>query len=326
MATSATSIFMGRGSILGLALETTYDTAVNPTVALKVISATVLVERPQIPRPHLHGGVGNVAEGYFDERQDVTIDCEVELGYDSMLLLLRAAMGPAPSTTGAGPYVHPLLLGSELPSLTLRLHKGTATGSLTGRYMQISGAIINTATITITAGALPRMSFQAFGKSFTSGDQGSLTVKDTTPVLYHQAGNLSWNSGTYDCNAFTLSINNGIARRRNVGGLSTLYPHPSTQREIICSIGRDHVDDDFLVAVLAATESDLAVTFTGASPNVMEIVVHKARLNGTDSFAVSEGGFGAIGRTFDFIPRNDRSGTDYGLEVTVTNGNASYLT
>lgn len=326
MATSATSIFVGRGSVLGFAKETTINTPVNPTVAVKIISATVLVERPQIPRPHLHGGVGGVAEGYFAERQDVTLDCEVELGYDSIGAFLHGAMGAVPSTTGSGPYVHPFLLASELPSFTFRIHKGSATGALTARYMQISGAFINTATISITAGALPRLRFQAFGISFTSGDQGSLTVKDTTPVLYHQAGNLSWNSGTYDCNSFELLINNAIERRRNVGSLETLQPHPSALREIRLTLGRDHVDDDFLVAVLAETESDLSVTFTGSSPNALEIVVHKARLNGTDSFAVSEGGFGAIGRTFDFVPRNDRSGTDYGLEITVTNGNASYLT
>lgn len=326
MSVSTTDIFLGYGSIVGLALESTYNTPATISQWLKVISLKIREEYPQTPRPHLHAGTGRVANNYYTESHDVTVSLEVEMGYDAIGLLLRSAMGPAPSSTGAGPYAHPFLLGNTLPSLTIRGYTGTATGALTARYVEAAGCVCNSMTMSVQAGGVARLKLELFGKSITRGNQATPTVTETTPVLYHQVGTVGWNSGTYDGNSIELSVNNGLARRRNLGALTTAYPHPSSLRDISVKLTRDHVDGDLLAALTAVTESDLTFAAAGTGNNGLTLTLHSARVVSPAEVGAAEGGFGAIPEVIEFKPRNVPGGTDYGLAVTVTNDNASYLT
>ena len=330
MAESSTSIFLGYGSYLGIGVESAWGTAVAMSKYLPIVSASVEEAVTQVARPFLAHGVGRVPAGYFTSEHNATVTTEVEIGYDAVLMLLRAALWGTPATTGSGPYTHTIKLASEAPSFTLRLYRGSATGALTARYDQIAGCICDTATLVFQAGQTPRLRQTWIGKAVTRSNQFAESVTIPTPVLYHQAGTISWNSGTYDGNALELSINHGLARRRVLGSLTTAQPHPSALCEVRAKITRDHVDEDFITAVTSglttSTESDLAITFTGASPRSFAITLHSARAVGPIQTQISEGGFGSIPETVEFAPRNVPGGTDYGLQLVVVNGNASYAT
>lgn len=327
MATSGTDILLGYGSILGFGIESAWGTTQSTLTYMPVISSRVRREYPQQPRPHLHAGVGRVAHNMYTELEDYTINIEVECGYDVVGTFLRAAMGPAPITTGTGPYTHPYELGDALPSLTLRSYRGSASGAgVTARYDEVSGAVCNSLTLSIAAGEVPRLSMEFFAKSVSVGNQATPTVVHPTPVLYHQAGNISWNSASYDGNEMTLTITNGIERRRNIGSLQTAQPHPSALRTITLDLTRDNCDEELIAALTAVTESDLTVVFTGSGNNEMTIELHSARVQSPSEVGGSDGQFGAMSESVQFIPRNVPGGTDLGLAITVVNDNASYLT
>ena len=326
MPISTTDILLGYGSALGFALESAYDDGTSPATWLPLISWSPNEEYPQVPRPHLHGGTGRVATGYFTERHDIGATFKVEASYAAIGTFLRAAMGPAPTTTGSGPYTHPFLLGNVLPSMALRAYLGeSATGTITERYQDISGALVNRMTLSIRAGEVATIECEVIGKTSARGNPGSPSITYPEPVLYHQAGNISWNSASYDGNALELTINNGLARRRNIGNLKTARPHPSTLREIMVALTRDYCDDTLIAALTAQTESDLTVTMTGTSGS-LALELHSARVRSPITVGIAEGGFGAMPETIEFVPRNVPGGTDYGLAITLVNANASYLT
>lgn len=328
MATSDTDILLGYGSVVGFGIETAWGTAQSTLTYMPVIQARVRRERPQQPRPHLNTGTGRVANNHYAELDDVTVNLDVECGYDTIGTFLRAAMGPAPSTTGSDPYVHPYLLGDALVSLTLRVYVGsTSGGAVTARYHNVVGCKLNTLTLRVVAGEVPRLSMEFIGKTVESyADQGTPTIVHPTPVLYHQAGNFGWNSASYDCNEFEITISNGLERRRHVGSLNTAEPHPSARRDVMLRMTRDHADEELLAALIAETESDLTVTFSGSGDDEMAITLHAAKVQSPSELGGSEGQFGAMPETVEFIPRNVPGGTDYGLVIQITNNDASYLT
>lgn len=327
MSLSTTDTTLGYGSVVGIALETTYDTQAAPTLHLPLVSWSPNREYPQVPHSHLHGGVGRVAMDYYTERDDVTVTFTVVANYENVGALLRMAMGPAPTTTGAGPYAHPFLLGNLLPSATLRFYRGTAAVSLTPKYMEVTGAMCNRLTLRAAVGQMVLLEVEVFGKTTAYTNQGAPTISfPADPILYQQGGNLGWNSGSYDCTSFELEINNGLARRRNIGSLKTAQPHPSALREVVARINRYMADETLAAALSAQTESDLTITFTGVGNNSLAIELHSARVVSPDAAGVQEGAVGAIEESVEFRPRNVAGGTDYGLIMTLNNDNASYLT
>ena len=327
MALSTGDIFLGYGGIVGFAVESTYDTPAASATWLPLVSWSPNHEFPQIEQPHLNGGVGRVAMQYYTERDDTGGTFTVLASYAAVGTFLRLAMGPAPSTTGAGPYTHPFLLGDVLASGTFRFYRGnSAGGTLTDRYHEVSGAMVTRLTLRLEAGQPPMLEIEYIGCSTNYGNQATPTVTYPTPVLYQQAGNISWNSASYDGNALELTIDNGIARRRNIGNLKTAKPVPSALRQVVLRLTRDHCDETLVAALLAQTESDLTITLTGTGNNSLAIELHSARVVSPDNIGISEGGYGAIPEVIEFKPRNVPAGTDYGLAVTLINDNASYLT
>ena len=327
MALSATDIFLGYGSLVGFAPETTYGTAVSPTVWLRLISASINRERPQIPRPHLHGGTGRVAHGYTVERDDVSTTLVVEGSFSGIGLLLRLAMGPAPTSTGAGPYAHPFLLGNVLASGTFHIYRGTdAFGTLTERFVKIAGAMVDRLTLRVQTGQVVRLEIELIGQATTYDDQSTPSVTVPSPILYHQVGNISWNSGSYDGNGYELTISNGLTRRRILGSLTTARPVPSTLREVVFRLTRDHCDETLIAGMIAQTESDLTFTITGTGNESLVVEMHSARVTSPDNTSFGEGAFGPIPEVVELRPRNVPGSTDYGLAITLNNDNASYIT
>lgn len=327
MALSAPDIFLGYGSKVGFAPEVTYGTAVSPTVWLNLISGSINRERPQTARPHLHGGTGRVAHGYTVERDDVSATLVFEGSYSGIGLWFRLAMGGAPTTTGAGPYVHPFLLGNVLGSATVHIYRGTdAFNTLTERFIKIAGAMVERLTLRHQTGEIARLEVEIIGQATTYDDQATPSVTVPNPILYQQVGNVAWNSAAYDGNGFELSISNFLGRRRVLGSLTTAKPVPSNLREIVFRLTRDHCDESLIAGMIAQTESDLTYTCTGTGNEVLAIELHSARVTTPDNTSLSEGGFGAIPEVVELRPRNVPGGTDYGLAVTLTNDNASYIT
>lgn len=327
MPLSINDIHLGYGGVVGFAVESVYDTPVASATWLPLVSWSPNHEFPQVEQPHLHGGVGRVAMQYYTERDDTGGTFTVLASYSAIGLFLRMAMGPAPSTTGAGPYTHPFLLGDVLPSGTFRFYRGSsAFGTLTDRYHQVSGAMVNRLTLRLEAGSPPMLEVEYIGCSTDYGNQATPTITYPTPVLYQQAGNISWNSASYDGNALELTIDNGLARRRVLGRLTTAQPVPSALRQVMLRLTRDHCDETLIAALLAVTESDLTMTLTGTGNNSLAIELHSARVTSPDNTGIGEGGYGAIPEVIEFKPRNAPGGTDYGLVITLRNDNASYLT
>jgi hypothetical protein len=324
MAVSTQQAFVGRGTVIGIGLETTWATAVSPTVYLRAVSGLVTEEYELFARPHLHSNDGGVAHSHSAGRHNLSGTIEVELTYAGLGLLLRAAMGPVPSTSGGGPYTHPFILGPVKPSLTIAVYRGAPTGSLTGRVDTVAGCMVNVLRISATPGEPIRATIEFIGYEVVRTDQATPTILDPAPVLPHHAGTIGWNSGTYDCNSFELSITNGFERRQNIGSLKTAKPIMSALSEIVVTLTRDHVDSDFIVALTAETRSDLTMTFTGASPFSFALTAHLAQVRSPTAIAIGSGGFGALPETIELVPHHDPSGSNLGLAITIINSTSSY--
>tara|TARA_R110002012_G_scaffold170775_1_gene335336 strand:+ start:1582 stop:2598 length:1017 start_codon:yes stop_codon:yes gene_type:complete len=268
----ATSSYFGRNSFVGVAVETDYGTAVTtPTVTRPIISCSMLRQVEKVERANLRVmGTAGLRKGHYIVADKVTGSLELEATYDNCGYFLHHALGESARSAGAdgdGIYTHTYSLG-EVPAAgtTLRLQRGTSDFSET-----FEGVVFNVLTMSCAAGEHMTMSLEMLGE--TSGDSSpalrargntGLTLVDPSHenlVLHHHAGNMSWNSQTFNLIDFEYKLENGIAERMRLGSLLTKQPVQSDFRSATVTVSFETDDINGYQAFIADNTSDLTITF-----------------------------------------------------------------
>ena len=120
---------IGLGSGWSLKKESTWGTAVTPTVALPFISESLKLDIKRVESKTLKGG------NYLDASDTWRVGGSVGAGdvqtllYSSGATLLWEAMLGTIATTGAGPYTHTASSAGTLPSYTMQISYGGTSAS-----------------------------------------------------------------------------------------------------------------------------------------------------------------------------------------------------
>lgn len=252
---------------LGLAAETTYGTAVAPTVWIPYDTLKSEDDIKKINDEARRGVVSKTFGVYNATRQGkVEVDCDVypeTLGY-----FVKAILGGY-AVTGTGPYTHTFSVANVLPpSYTLSDYD-----ALTER--QYAGAVINELSLKFDAEDVLKMSAKFMSKASVIGTVSTPTYTATNPFMGFQA---------------TLKIG-GTSNVNLVGGeysikrdVNLLFTANNTQDVAKFSAGRidvtgkltfDVEDETELLNYLNGTQPSLEILFTRDANTTLDIMMSK---------------------------------------------------
>jgi hypothetical protein len=231
-------------------------------------------------------------------------------------LLLRNALG-ASSTAGTNPYTHTYTLAQNLlTGLTWEVNRGN---SVTSEIF--TGCKINKMTITAdTSRPTVEITLDILGRTSSRGSISSyVATTNDAPVLFHQLGDITWNSVTYANmgRRLTIELDNQLAPRNNLGSQFTQEPPRPNYITTTVSLEMEDQDDNLYTAYHAGTQSDLNFTFTSGSRS-LAVSLQNARIM---EYKDPISSVGVMGRNVVF--RGLDNGTNRGLSLVMINTLAS---
>jgi hypothetical protein len=237
---------------LGLAFETTYGTAVVPTVWLPVNSVKPEDEIKKIQDEGRRANLSKVYQVYdsvTSSKTDIDMDCYPDaLGY-----FLKAILGQD-TVTGTNPnYTHTFKIVNALaPSLTLSYFNALAEHN-------IPGSLVSELQIKFDTEGVVSLSIKCLG-------QKSAVVTTTTPTYSTTAPFMGWGSQVQIGGVSNTNVVGGeITIKRDI---KLLYGANNTQQPTKYSSGRIEigvkltfdVEDETELAMLGGTDKAVAVT------------------------------------------------------------------
>jgi hypothetical protein len=310
------------GGFAGFAEEVTWGTPLTRTNFLEIVSGSVVRAIDRQPEGTLGraGDLGRVARRKYTASDNVSGDLVWEPAYaNSTALLLKHALGVVNSSAGPSPFTHTFTLGALPAGLTLEKAWNATQAEV------FEGCKISSLSLSVDAGGLMQGTASWIGQTSAGIVAASVpTYSEPDEIKYHQAGTLSFNGNTYDCiTSFTLSLDNGIDVRPSLGTTFTKEPAPSSKREITLAIDLEWIAANSLYAdYLSGADSDVVITFTGAvAPNALQITLHNAHISEHNGHPLS--GPEVVTDSVTFMAKSD--GTNLGLEIVLTNANATAL-
>jgi|6_EtaG_2_1085325.scaffolds.fasta_scaffold00442_2 hypothetical protein len=328
----ATSSYFGRNSFVGVAEETTYGTHIDsPTVTRPIISCSMLRQVEKVERGNLRVvGVAGLRKGHYIVSDKVTGSIELEATYDNVGYFIHQALG-ASSTSAGTPNTHVYTMGDvPVKGTTLRLQRGTSDYSET-----FEGTVFNTLTMSCAAGEIMSLSLDMLAEtsldtSPSTAARGNTTLTFADPtyenlVLHQHAGDLSWNSQTFELIDFEYKLENGLSERMRLGSLLTKQPVQSDYRTSTVTVTFETDDVEGYQKFIDDTTSDLSVTFNndGTSGNEREM---KFELNNAyiESYTDEISETGLITASVTYKAQGDgTSGLALGTQISVKNQNST---
>jgi hypothetical protein len=305
--------YLGRNSAIGFGEESTWGTAVSRTAWRPLNSASLLRTATFVPRPDLKSDSGSaMRRGHYQSAEEMTGSFEIAATYDNIGMILKHALGTVASS-GSGPYTYTYTLAAAPPTgLTIETVRGTS-----GKSEVFEGCKINTLTMSVSAGECMMVSCDVIGQTGAArGTAGTPSYSGNENLIHHNhAGQLSFNSVNYDLSSFSLTVNNSLARRQLLGSVETSEPLRTDFMSVEFSFDIEAVDTLY-TALLAGTQGDATITFTGPSSRSMAFTIHNFYLTSA-SDAVS--GAGIV--TASCAGSAESDGTDEGLQIVVVNQN-----
>lgn len=308
---------IGIGTWVGLGKESTWGTAVARTNWSKAADTGVSLRRrlEHAPVPELVHGTNYDVQNTYQVRETSDGGFEVLARYDGIGLILEAAMGGTPSTSGtASPYTHTYGLGTALPGLTVEVIRGNTSESEV-----FEGFTIGEMTISGAAGEPVRIGVTGIAETAASrGSAGTPTASSTELVLCSQNTVATFDSTSYTLASFEITLNNNTSDLLEIGSLTTSEPPISNFREARATVTLNARTDGLYDSHIAGDTGDLVLTFTGASPNAMTITLKNCEIMEAND---AIGGPGVIQLTAEFMGRA-ASGAD-SIEIEIVNATAS---
>ena len=304
----------GRSAFIKYEQESTYGTAVTPTISNRVTSVSLGRSQERERTTHLSQSDAAFAVATFDAFEQAGGSIEMPLFYKGMGQLFKAAIGGTPVTTGSGPYTHAFEPTTVLPSLTMSFQRGT------GSVETFEGVMVTSMTISCEAGAEASASFEVIAET-ASARTTAITPSfgDGAQVVHHQAGTLSYNSNTYTVRSFEFTIDNKLERVNNLGSKLTGQPQISDVREVTITATLDLSDNNLYNSQLAGDQSDVSLTFT-AGADSMTFLLRNAKIIDYSDDVTS---FGRIERTVSFMGLADVAVPETAFKFTMVNDAAN---
>jgi hypothetical protein len=304
----------GRSAFIKYEEETTYGTAVTPTISNRVTSVSLSRSQERERTTHLSQSDAAFAVATFDAFEQAGGSIEMPLFYKGMGQLFKAAIGGTPATTGSGPYTHAFEPTTVLPSLTMSFQRGT------GSVETFEGVMVTSMTISCEAGAEASASFEVIAET-ASARTTAITPSfgDGAQVFHHQAGTLSYNSNTYTVRSFEFTIDNKLERVNNLGSKLTGQPQISDVREVTITATLDLSDNNLYNSQLAGDQSDVSLTFT-AGADSMTFLLRNAKIVDYSDDVTS---FGRVERTVTFFGLADVAVPETAFKFTMVNDAAN---
>ena len=315
-------VILGRNASIGIAAETTEGTAVSAANVLRLASLTVDEQVTRVRVPDLDTGTYGVVKARYVEQIVTNVSFEAFGYYENgaVAAMIRMCIGGTWADTGAGPYTHTLAMGA-LKSWTIRTARDTlsSTGALTEGDI-IAGFKVADYTWSIETGGLFRIQVngQAVSRTATTAPAHSLPVHDD-PIVSHDGATWDWNSVSYVPRTLTVTGNNGLLGIRGFGSAQVSNHVRNDVRDIRVSVGRYKLDDSWLDAHIAGTESDGTITFTSASSETLTMTAYNSII--IDPVPAALTTVGVVEETAVFQPRDD--GSDPPFEVVLVNDDAT---
>ena len=306
--------YLGRGASLGLGEEVTWGTAVARTVWRPLMSSNLTRTVERIPRADLFSDSGAASrKSHYDLIVEAGGSAEMLATYDNIGMILKHALGTLASA-GGGPYTHTYTLAAALPTgLTLEFIRGTGTSEV------FEGCKINQLTLSCSAGEAMTLAVDFIAEdSAARGVAGSPVFAATeTVVLYHQAGQLTFGGNSFDVTSFEMVLNNNLTRRNLIGSDLTKEPQRGDFTEITMSIDVE-AQDQLYTDLRSGTQSDASISFSGTGSRVFQVDLQNAYLTEATDPVNSAG---IVSQSITLVGESD--GTDYGLEIAVTNDDST---
>jgi len=304
----------GRSAFIKYEQESTYGTAVTPTISNRVTSVSLGRSQERERTTHLSQSDAAFAVATFDAFEQAGGSIEMPLFYKGMGQLFKAAIGGTPVTTGSGPYTHAFEPTTVLPSLTMSFQRGT------GSVETFEGVMVTSMTISCEAGAEASASFEVIAET-ASARTTAITPSfgDGAQVFHHQAGTLSYNSNTYTVRSFEFTIDNKLERVNNLGSKLTGQPQISDVREVTITATLDLSDNNLYNSQLAGDQSDVSLTFT-AGADSMTFLLRNAKIIDYSDDVTS---FGRVERTVSFMGLADVAVPETAFKFTMVNDAAN---
>jgi hypothetical protein len=250
-------------------------------------------------------------------------DLEVYLEYDNpgRTMLLKHCLG-AVQTAGAGPYTHTYTLDKDgVVGLTIEQIYG-CHASL-DRAEVFEGCKITSWEIATTARERVTLTIPGIIAETSAGlvAAGSPTYVAGEEILSHQATQLTWNGNTFDLLDVKVKADWKLERRPYVGSKLTGCPAISDQMDVMIEGTVEWDDNNIPDDFVSGAQANATITFTGvvgAGPNAMAITLHNVILESVDKPVDKVGTL-----TQAFTGRAYASGSDEGLQIVITNDNAT---
>ncbi len=307
--------YLGRNSAIGFGEESTWGTAVSRTAWRPLASSSLLRSATFVPRPDLKSDTTSaMRRGHYQASEEMGGSFEIAATYDNIGMLLKHSMGSVASS-GSGPYTYTYTLAAAPPTgLTIETVRGTSTKSEV-----FEGCKISSLNMSVNAGECMMISCDIVGETASArGTAGTPSYSGNENLVeHHHAGQLSFNSVSYDLTSFTLTVNNAVDRRQLLGSTLTKEPLRSDFMSVELSFDLEAVDTLY-TALLAGTQGDATITFTHptVSNRSMAFTIHNFYIN-TCTDSISDAGI--VSASVSGVAESD--GTDEGLQIVVVNDN-----
>lgn len=309
----------GRGTTIGVGLESAWGTAVARSNWTRVTGVTLDVQKESQDFQHLHQGVDGAALGSAIVGFNASGNVTGHLGYGQIGFFLLAAIGSVTEVTGT-PNTHTYEGTLALPSLTLekvygnstesRVFEGCKVGSFTVNYGTGEIATWEAAIVAETASALS----SAGSPSYTDP---ALVAQGNTAVT------VTWNSQTIaEVKRLTITIDNQLEVDKSLA--SPLIVEPLSQGKMVtCAMTVRYKANSYnpIVDALADTISDLVINFDrSSSTDNLKFTLRNAKVQAGTPITTA----GVIEQTLTFTAYAD--GSDSAISVELKNGNADHET
>jgi len=265
------AIGSGIASQLGIAVETTYNTAVTVARFYEFTSEAINYNKKTVE------GLGLRAGGLLPRSQrrvvttfDATGDIMLDLPTNGLGLLLSAATGsiPSPTTLTTGVYSYAFTLGDVYSkSLTVQVGVPEYTGTVVPKTM--TGTKISSWELSVAAGGLATGKFTVDSAGFTTTQSLATASYSANGSIFHFAEGALTVDGTSVANVkdFTLTVDNVLkVDRYNLGNSGAKAEQVINGfRKITGKLTAEFTDLTLFNKYLNDSVTALNLTFTGAT-------------------------------------------------------------
>lgn len=284
---------MGRigDSIVGIARETTYGTAVAPAARYEVTSESLKLDIERVESKALGK---RYLTAWAPGKRNVEGDIEMEIPSAGFGRWLRAAVGGTPSTTAnspvSGTYTHVFsgenTIGSTNESLTVEIQRTDVAG--TDHRFVYEGMSISEFELSAAVGELAMAKFTMIGEdmSVTAASAQSASYASSTPLVFTGA-TVTVGGSTRSVKEMSFKTNQGLADDRYFLGTDkrttpveakTREAEGTLKIEWTSLVDWNRYIGSSSVAIVATFETQAALV--GSTKGKVEVSIPYARIDG----------------------------------------------